>query len=150
MAMGLDSAKEEMNAYEASFLERGLATLAFDGPGQGEGEYDFTIRHDYEAPVGAVIDWLETRGDIDTKALAIWGVSLGGYYAARAAALEPRIKAAVTLSGPFDWGAVWDRLPPITRKAFEVRAGCANEDEARSRAADLSLEGGRQDDEEAQ
>lgn len=141
MCMGLDSAKEEMDAYETSFLERGLATLAFDGPGQGEGEYDFAIRHDYEAPVGSVIDWLEARGDINATALAIWGVSLGGYYAARAAAFEPRIKAAVTLSGPFNWGAIWDTLPPITRKAFEVRAGCANETEARARAADLSLDG---------
>src|SRR5438309_2728372 len=36
MCMGLDSAKEEMDDYENRFLARGLATLAFDGPGQGE------------------------------------------------------------------------------------------------------------------
>ena len=54
MCMGLDSAKEEMDAYEQSFLARGMATLAFDGPGQGEGEYEFPIRGDYEAPVKAV------------------------------------------------------------------------------------------------
>jgi 2,6-dihydroxypseudooxynicotine hydrolase len=141
MTMGLDSAKEEMHAYETSFLERGLATLAFDGPGQGEGEYEFHIRHDYEIPVGAVIDWLELQSDIDAGSLAIWGVSLGGYYAARAAAMEPRIKAAVTLSGPFDWGAIWDLLPPITRQAFQMRAGCTSEEEAQRRANDLSLVG---------
>ncbi len=141
MCMGLDSAKEEMDAYEVSFLERGLATLAFDGPGQGEGEYDFVIRHDYEKPVAAVLDWLSGCTDIDAKSVAIWGVSLGGYYAARAAAFEPRIKAAVTLSGPFNWGAIWESLPPITRKAFEVRAGCANEEEAHARAKDLALDG---------
>lgn len=141
MAMGLDSAKEEMHAYETTFLDRGLATMAFDGPGQGEGEYDFTIRHDYEVPVGAVIDCIANRDDLDARALAIWGVSLGGYYAARAAALEPRIKAAVTLSGPFDWGAIWDKLPPITRTAFQMRAGCDTEEAAHARAADLSLVG---------
>ena len=43
MCMGLDSAKEEMDDYENRFLVRGLATLAFDGPGQGEGEYDFPL-----------------------------------------------------------------------------------------------------------
>ena len=141
MCMGLDSAKEEMHAYETSFLDRGLATLAFDGPGQGEGEYDFVIRHDYEVPVGAVIDWVQTRDDLDIDALAIWGVSLGGYYAARAAALEPRIKAAVTLSGPFDWGAIWEKLPSITRRAFQVRSRSADEAQARERAGELSLVG---------
>ncbi|MCZ6764128.1 MAG: alpha/beta hydrolase, partial [Alphaproteobacteria bacterium] len=141
MAMGLDSAKEEMHAYETSFLDRGMATLAFDGPGQGEGEYDFVIRHDYEVPVGAVLDFVAARGDVDEGRLAIWGVSLGGYYAARAAAFEPRIKAAVILSGPFDWGAIWDQLPAITRTAFQVRAGCESETAAVARAGDLSLVG---------
>src|SRR5436309_10700848 len=36
MAMGLDSTKEECDAYEQPLLARGVATLAFDGPGQGE------------------------------------------------------------------------------------------------------------------
>jgi len=40
MAVGLDSAKEETDAYERPYLDRGIATLVFDGPGQGEGEYD--------------------------------------------------------------------------------------------------------------
>jgi len=141
MCMGLDSAKEEMGAYEASFLERGLATLAFDGPGQGEGEYDMHIRPDYEVPVAAVIDYVETRSDLDANRLAIWGVSLGGYYAARAAALEPRAKAAVTLSGPFDWGAYWDQLPAITRAAFQARCGAKDDAQARVRAGELSLVG---------
>jgi 2,6-dihydroxypseudooxynicotine hydrolase len=99
MCMGLDSAKEEMNDYEERFLVRGLATLAFDGPGQGEAEYDFAICPEYEKPVKAVFDWLETRRDIDPKRAGIWGVSLGGYYAPRAAAFERRVKACVA-SGP--------------------------------------------------
>ena len=36
---------------------------------------------DYEAPVAAVIDWIETRDDVDTGRVGLWGVSLGGYYA---------------------------------------------------------------------
>ena len=46
MAVGLDSTKEEGDAYEAPFLARGMATLMFEGPGQGEGQYDFAIRGD--------------------------------------------------------------------------------------------------------
>src|ERR1700704_654512 len=74
MCMGLDSAKEEMDDYEDRFLKRGLATLAFDGPGQGEAEYDFGICPEYERPVKAVIDWLETRTDVDLAHVGIWGV----------------------------------------------------------------------------
>ena len=40
-ACGLDSCKEETETYENPYLARGIATLVFDGPGQGEGEYDF-------------------------------------------------------------------------------------------------------------
>src|SRR5258705_4184582 len=100
MCMGLDSAKEEMDDYENRFLARGLATLAFDGPGQGEAEYDFALCPEYEKPVKAVFDYLATRTDVDNARAGIWGVSLGGYYAPRAAAFEKRIKACVALSGP--------------------------------------------------
>jgi 2,6-dihydroxypseudooxynicotine hydrolase len=141
MAMGLDSAKEEMDAYEGTFLARGMATLAFDGPGQGEGEYDFAIRGDYEVPMRAVLDWIERRGDVDAARIGLWGVSLGGYYAPRAAAFERRIKACVALSGPYDMGANWENLPTLTRAVFQVRSKSADEASARRAAARLSLEG---------
>ena len=103
MAVGLDSAKEETDAYERPYLDRGIATLVFDGPGQGEGEYDFAIRGDYEVAVKAVVDYVMTRRDLDTARIGLWGVSLGGYYAPRAAAFEKRIKACLALGGPYDW-----------------------------------------------
>lgn len=95
MCVGLDSTKEEMDAYAEPFLARGIAALAFDGPGQGEAEYELPIRGDYEAPVGAVLDWIDTRGDLDAGRIGIWGVSLGGYYAPRAAAHHDRLRACV-------------------------------------------------------
>ena len=141
MCMGLDSAKEEMDSYESLFLARGLATLSFDGPGQGESEYDFAIRGDYEAAVKAVVDWVEGRDDVDAGKLGLWGVSLGGYYAPRAAAFEKRVKACIALSGPYDMGAAWDGLPELTRETFRTRAHCATQEEARKVAATLSLAG---------
>jgi len=141
MCMGLDSAKEEMESYERLFLDRGLATFAFDGPGQGEGEYDFAIRGDYEVPVGAVIDALERRDDLDRERIGLWGVSLGGYYAPRAAAFEARVKACIALSGPYDFGECWDGLAGLTRAAFRARSHAADEDEARAKAATLTLRG---------
>jgi dienelactone hydrolase len=141
MCMGLDSAKEEMDTNESVFLARGMATLAFDGPGQGEGEYEWAIRGDYEMPVGAVADWLEKRQDIDAGRIGLWGVSLGGYYAPRAAAFEKRMKACISLSGPFDWADDWHLLPELTRETFRVRAKCATQEEAHKFGATLSLKG---------
>jgi 2,6-dihydroxypseudooxynicotine hydrolase len=141
MICGLDSAKEETAAYEEPFLSRGVATLVFDGPGQGEGEYDFAIRADYEVAVEAVVDFVETRSDLNASRIGLWGVSLGGYYAPRAAAFEPRAKACIALAGPYDWGAAWDGLPELTREAFRVRSRCKTMEEAKRRAATLSLAG---------
>src|SRR3970282_79865 len=83
MCMGLDSTKEEMDDYEKRVLKRGVAPRACDGPGQGEAEYDFAILPEYEKPVKAVIDFVETRTDLDSGRLGIWGVSFGGYYTPR-------------------------------------------------------------------
>jgi len=139
MCMGLDSTKEEMDSNENVFLARGMATLAFDGPGQGEGEYEFAIRGDYEVAVKAVLDYVGTRGDVDAARAGLWGVSLGGYYAPRAAAFDKRIQACIALSGPFEWVEYFDRLPELTRDTFRVRSRSRTEAEARERAATLTL-----------
>jgi 2,6-dihydroxypseudooxynicotine hydrolase len=81
------------------------------------------------------------RDDLDSARIGLWGVSLGGYYAPRAAAFEPRIKACVALSGPYDMAANWDRLPELTRLAFRVRSHAGTDEEGRANAATLSLAG---------
>ncbi|MSQ72247.1 MAG: alpha/beta hydrolase [Betaproteobacteria bacterium] len=139
MVPGLDSAKEELEAYELPFLARGIATLTVDGPGQGEAEYDFPIRGDYEVPVKAMVDWVRQRRDLDGARAGLWGVSLGGYYAPRAAAYEKRLSACIGLGGPYDWSALWDQLPELTREAFRIRSHCATADEARRHAATLTM-----------
>ncbi len=119
MAVGLDSTKEEGDAYEAPFLARGIATLDLrrSRPGRRRNTI-FAIRGDYEVPVKAVIDFVEKRRDLDAKRIGMWGVSLGGYYAPRAAAFDKRIKACIALGGPFNWGADWDNLPELTREGI--------------------------------
>jgi 2,6-dihydroxypseudooxynicotine hydrolase len=139
--VGLDSTKEEGEAYEAPFLARGMATLIFEGPGQGQAQYDFAIRGDYEVPVRSVLDYIETRRDLDASRIGMWGVSLGGYYAPRAAAFDKRIKACIALGGPFNWAAAWSGLPQLTREAFRVRSHCETQEQARKNAATLTLEG---------
>jgi 2,6-dihydroxypseudooxynicotine hydrolase len=139
MAPGLDSTKEELHAYEEPFLARGIAVVAIDGPGQGEAEYDLPICGDYERAAKAVCDWIERRKDVDASRIAMWGVSLGGYYAPRAASGEPRIKACIAISGPFEWQRIWEALPALTRDAFRARSHSRSNEEARERAAALTL-----------
>ncbi|MGE5290709.1 MAG: alpha/beta hydrolase family protein [Micromonosporaceae bacterium] len=141
MIPGLDSAKEEFGTTEALFLERGLATFSVDGPGQGEAEYDLAIRGDWEVPGRAIIDWLASQPFLDAGRIAVWGVSLGGYYAPRVASGDERVRACVALAGPYDFGACWERLPSLTRAAFRVRSASADEDDARRAANELSLAG---------
>ena len=142
MIPGLDSAKEELEAYELPFLARGIATLMVDGPGQGEAEYRFPIRGDYEVAVSAMVDWLMQCTEVDQTRIGLWGVSLGGYYVTRAVAFEKRIQACVALAGPYDFADHWDQLPVLSREAFRVRAHLQTEAQARAHAATLSLKRG--------
>ncbi len=142
MTMGLDSTKEELLTFEKNFLDRGMAILAFDGPGQGEAEYDFPIRYDYENVVAPVIDWVKANvKDVDSDRIGIWGISLGGYYAPRTVAFEKRIRAAVANCGPYNWGALWEKLPELTRAAYIVRSHSKSDAEAKQKAFTLNMEG---------
>ena len=133
---GLDSTKEEFFEWENVFLRRGMATLSLDGPGQGETGYTTLIHPNYEVGVGAALDHLEWD-----EPIGLAGVSLGGYYAPRAAAFEPRVRAAAAVSGPFNFGDVWDARPSLTRETFQHHTGAANAQEARAKASELDLSG---------
>jgi 2,6-dihydroxypseudooxynicotine hydrolase len=74
-----------------------------------------------------------------SKEIAIWGVSLGGYYAPRAAAYEMRIKACIALSGPFEWEKIWDDLPELTRETFKVRSHSKSQAEAKEKTRALTM-----------
>jgi dienelactone hydrolase len=138
---GLDSAKEEFRPTEDLFLSRGIATVSVDGPGQGEAEYDLPIRPDWEVPGRAIIDAVTRLPGIDQARIGIWGVSLGGYYAARVASGDERVRAAISLCPVYCLGDIWERLPDLSRAAFTVRSKSDSPDQARRRAAALTMDG---------
>ncbi len=140
LIMGLDSAKEEMFYNEALFLDRGMATLTFDGPGQGEAEYDLSICPEYEKPVQAVIKYIQTKDGLDANRIGLWGVSMGGYYAPRAAAFCHDLKGCIALSGPFNLALCYDSLPDLTRLCFDYRSGGVDNKSIREIASRMSLE----------
>ncbi|MFF0622535.1 alpha/beta hydrolase family protein [Streptomyces sp. NPDC004296] len=112
---GLDSAKEEFLDLVSALLARGLAVFAMDGPGQGVLAATTTFVPDYERVVGRAIDAL------GAARIGLVGLSLGGYFAARAAAFEPRVAAVATVSGPSRLD--WEELPQPVRDIMARRAG---------------------------
>ena len=109
---GLDTTKELwFLRARLQFAARGVSALFIDTPGIGEALrlQKLVTRHDYEKPVGAAIDWLENRAEVDKSRIGIVGSSLGGYYVSRAAAFEPRLKAAVAWGAIYDYHRVWVR-----------------------------------------
>jgi dienelactone hydrolase len=102
---GLDVTKEiQFVRGVPDLVKRGISCLVMDGPGTGEAIRfrNYYLRHDYEVAGSACIDWLEKRADVDPKRIGIVAISLGGYYAPRCAAMEPRFAACIA------WGAQWD------------------------------------------
>jgi dienelactone hydrolase len=138
---GLDSTKEEFFKLENVFLDRGMATFSMDGPGQGESGYRLPIRADYDVAVTAVLDAIGARTDVDLDRVGLVGVSMGGYYAPRVLAFEPRVKAGVGLSGPYNFGELWDDLPPQTRETFVAKSFAKDDAEGRAKATELDLSG---------
>jgi 2,6-dihydroxypseudooxynicotine hydrolase len=136
---GLESTKEESFLFENLCLERGLATFAFDGPGQGEMFFERKLMPDFERYTSAVVDALERRPELDPDRIAVLGRSLGGYYAVRSAACEPRIKACVA------WGVCFgmfefDRLPEHTREALMYVSGYTDDPDAGRRYVEEALD----------
>jgi pimeloyl-ACP methyl ester carboxylesterase len=138
---GLDSTKEELLGMEEAFLRRGMTTLALDGPGQGESTYELPLRADYEVAVTSALDTLAGRDDLDLDRVGAVGQSMGGYFAPRAAAFEPRIRAVIGLSGAYRRVEIWDTLPPVNRETFIYKTHSRDADEAREVAVAMDLQG---------
>jgi len=104
---GLDSTKE-MKYFVGLpkwLAQRGVSSLILDQPGSGEALrlQGLTARHDSEHWASPVVDWLQTRADVDPARIGMEGVSLGGYYCPRAVAFEPRFACGVVWGANHDW-----------------------------------------------
>lgn len=136
---GLDTTKEEQLVISTLCIQRGLATLMFDGPGQGEAFSQMKMWPGYVEAVQAALDFAERLPEIDPDRIAVIGRSLGSHYAARIAAIDDRVKVAVS------WGAMFHlrnflSIPPLTRAGFLFVTGSKSVEEAEPyvRSIDLS------------
>jgi dienelactone hydrolase len=110
---GLDSMKEQVNmaGHGAANLERGINTLFVDQPGTGEAlrKRGLTAVYDSERWATPALDYLLTRPDVIPTKIGMFGLSLGGYYAPRAAANEPRFALCAVMGANHLWGDLQTR-----------------------------------------
>ena len=117
---GLDITKEIQYFKGVSDLAaRGIACLIVDGPGNGEsirfrGLY---LRHDTEHYATPVFDYLASRPEIDPNRIGVMAISLGGYYAPRAAAFEQRYACCLA------WGCSMGLSKNLARPVRPAGAG---------------------------
>ena len=139
---GADSYAEENYFSGRGLVDRGMAMLLLDTPGRGSAIYlkGMPTRYDYEVPTRVALDWLAAQPEIDADRLGLVGISLGGYYAPRAAAFDARVKALVCWSGIMQLlPDIYDYFPHIQGQLRWI-TGAKDDAEARAllRAYDLT------------
>jgi dienelactone hydrolase len=131
---GMDSFKEMAVAlYGDRWLNRGIAVLAIDGPGQYEapmlGVYFST---DAWVETGAVVaDWLAARPEIDLARIGVTGTSFGSFFGTILTAHEPRVAACAVMSVCHEPGChtIFQEASPTFKKRFMYMSGIVDEDE---------------------
>jgi pimeloyl-ACP methyl ester carboxylesterase len=112
---GIDGFKEDQ--LHDSALERGLATLAIDGPGVGDSPLKGS--EDAERLFGAVLDWVAMQKNLDSRRVAVWGYSTGGYWAVKVAYVyKDKIACAVSQGGPVHYAFELDWIQKQERGEY--------------------------------
>ena len=110
---GLDSCKELLywSRLPEALAARGLSTLCVDQPGSGEALrlQNLPVAPDSERWASRAVDWLEARPDVDPKRIGMTGISLGGHFAPRAVAYEPRFASGACWGANHNWREVQDQ-----------------------------------------
>ncbi|WP_427968757.1 alpha/beta hydrolase family protein [Altererythrobacter sp.] len=110
---GLDSCKELLywSRLPEALARRGVSTLCVDQPGSGEALrlQDLPVDPHSESWASKAVDWLEQQADVDPKRIGMTGISLGGHFAPRAVAYEPRFASGAAWGANHNWREVQDR-----------------------------------------
>lgn len=142
---GMDQTKEFYPyILQNDVIRRGMHACAMDGPGQGISNLrKIRVAEDnYERAVSAVIDHLATLPQIDEDRIGVFGISMGSYWAPRAAAIDRRIKACAGGSATFsDKRVIFGEASPRFKQIFMYMAGYADEDAFDEMAENMTLRG---------
>jgi dienelactone hydrolase len=129
---GMDSYKEvNVALYGDRWLNRGIAVLAIDGPGQYEapilGVY-FSVEN-WVAASKPIVDWLAARPEIDPERIGVTGTSFGSFFGTILTANEPRIRACAVMSVCHEPGChtIFQEASPTFKKRFMYMSGYTDE-----------------------
>jgi len=95
---GLDSRKEDLTQNFSGILAYGVGYLAVDGPGTGQAPIQ--VSETADRMLSRVIDYIETRPEVDKTRVAVHGVSWGAYWATKLSIVEHNRLRAVTAQSP--------------------------------------------------
>lgn len=110
---GLDSCKELLywSRLPEALAQRGISTLCVDQPGSGEALrlQNLPVDPHSESWASRAVDWLEQQPDVDPRRIGMTGISLGGHFAPRAVAYEPRFASGAVWGANHNWREVQDK-----------------------------------------
>jgi esterase FrsA len=94
---GLDSRKEDLSENFGAILPFGIGFIGIDSPGTGQAP--IKASESSERMFSRVIDYLQTRPEVDKTRIGVDGQSFGAYWATKLAIVEhARLKAVVAQS----------------------------------------------------
>lgn len=150
---GLDSCKELLywSRLGQALARRGVSTLCVDQPGTGE-----TLRLQglpatpySERWASKAVDWLEQQPGVDPSRIGMTGISLGGHFAPRAVAFEPRFASGAVWGANHNWAEVQQKRlrregeNPVPHYWAHVHwvFGASSMEDFHEKSADMNLNG---------
>jgi dipeptidyl aminopeptidase/acylaminoacyl peptidase len=150
---GLDSCKELLywSHLPQALARRGISTLCVDQPGSGEALrlQGLPVDPHSERWASPAVDWLEQQPDVDPRRIGMTGISLGGHFAPRAVAYEPRFASGAVWGANHNWREVQDKrirregenpVPHYWAHVFWA-FGASDMDDFLAKSADMNLNG---------
>ncbi|KQN05292.1 hydrolase [Sphingobium sp. Leaf26] len=150
---GLDSCKELLywSRLPQALARRGISTLCVDQPGSGEALrlQELPVDPHSESWASKAADWLETQVDVDPARIGMTGISLGGHFAPRAVAYEPRFASGAVWGANHNWAEVQQKRlnregeNPVPHYWAHVMwaFGASDMEDFHAKSADMNLNG---------
>ncbi len=117
--------------YGDRWLQRGIAVLTLEGPGQYESAVNgihVSMPNWIEAG-HAVMEWLRARSEVDPGRIGVVGQSMGSFFGTIVAATEPRFKACAVMATCLEPGmrTIFEEACPTFKRRFMYMSGFTEE-----------------------
>ena len=142
---GMDQTKEYFPKVMNNLgINRGMHVISMDGPGQGNSNMQKirAVGDNYERAGAAVISYLQTREEIDSDRIGIYGVSMGSYWSLRLASYDHRAAAIASGVACFNPNnTIFSVSSPRFKQMFMYMAGLDDEDEFDKMSSEMTVKG---------